>query len=131
MVVVDEFENLPSAEDRQLFAELIKQLSDRKVPVTLVFCGIGKSLDDLLLGHASSHRYLHEVQLPTPPLNHGQRWEIIDNAAAKLRLTVNSDSRLRIAQVSDGFPHYIHLICEKLFWLAYCMIDARFHKPLR
>lgn len=119
LVVVDEFENLPSAEDRQLFAELIKQLSDRKVQVTLVFCGIGKSLDDLLLGHASSHRYLHEVQLPTPPLNIGQRWEIIDTAAAKLGLTVNTDSRLRIAQVSDGFPHYVHLICEKLFWLAY------------
>lgn len=119
VVVVDEFENLPSAEDRQLFAELIKQLSDRKVQVTLVFCGIGKSLDDLLLGHASSHRYLHEVQLPTPPLNIGQRWEIIDTVATKLGLTVNADSRLRIAQVSDGFPHYVHLICEKLFWIAY------------
>jgi len=119
LVVVDEFENLPSDEDRQLFAELIKQLSDRKVQVTLVFCGIGKSLDDLLQGHASSHRYLHEVRLPTPPLNIGQRWEIIDTTAAKLGLTVNADSRLRIAQVSDGFPHYVHLICEKLFWLAY------------
>lgn len=119
LVVIDEFENLPSTQDRQLFAELIKQLSDRKVQVTLVFCGIGKSLDDLLLGHASAHRYLHEVQLPTPPLNVGQRWEIIDTAAAKLKLTVNPDSRLRIAQVSDGFPHYVHLICEKLFWLAY------------
>lgn len=119
LVVVDEFENLPSVEDRQLFAELIKQLSDRKVPVTLVFCGIGKSLDDLLLGHASSHRYIHEVKLPTPPLNVGQRWEIIDTAASKLGLSVNPDSRLRIAQVSDGFPHYVHLICEKLFWLAY------------
>ena len=119
LVVVDEFENLPSVEDRQLFAELIKQLSDRKVQVTLIFCGIGKSLDDLLLGHASSHRYLHEVQLPTPPLYFGQCWEIIDTAAEKLGLTVNADSRLRIAQVSDGFPHYVHLICEKLFWLAY------------
>lgn len=119
LVVVDEFENLPSVEDRQLFAELVKQLSDRKVQVTLVFCGIGKSLDDLLLGHASSHRYVHEVKLPTPPLNVGQRWEIIDTAAARLGLTVNEDSRLRIAQVSDGFPHYVHLICEKLFWLAY------------
>jgi energy-coupling factor transporter ATP-binding protein EcfA2 len=119
IVVIDEFENLPALEDRQLFAELIKQLSDRKVPVTLVFCGIGKSLDDLLHGHASSHRYLHEEKLPTPPLNFGQQWEIVDAAAARLGLSVNSDSRLRIAQVSDGFPHYVHLICEKLFWRAF------------
>jgi hypothetical protein len=119
IVVVDEFENLPTVEDRQLFAELIKQLSDRKVQVTLVFCGIGESLDDLLQGHGSSHRYLHEVKLPTPPLNFGQRWEILDTAASRLGLNVNEDSKLRIAQVSDGFPHYVHLICEKLFWLAF------------
>ncbi len=119
IVVIDEFENLPALEDRQLFAELIKQLSDRKVPVTLVFCGIGESLQDLLEGHGSSDRYLHEEKLPTPPLNFGQQWEIVDSAAAKLGLMVNSDSRLRIAQVSDGFPHYVHLICEKLFWRAF------------
>jgi uncharacterized protein len=119
IVVVDEFENLPTAEDRGLFAELIKQLSDRKVSVTMVFAGIGRSLDDLLEGHGSAHRYLHEVKLPTPPLNFGQSWEILDAAAEKLGLTVNADSRLRIAQVSDGFPHYVHLICEKLFWRAF------------
>jgi len=119
IVVIDEFENLPSLEDRQLFAELIKQLSDRKVPVTLVFCGIGESLEDLLQGHGSSDRYLHEEKLPTPPLNFGQQWEIVDAAATKLGLAVNIDSRLRIAQVSDGFPHYVHLICEKLFWRAF------------
>lgn len=119
VAVIDEFENLPSAEDRGLFAELIKQLSDRKVKITLVFCGIGASLEDLLQGHGSAQRYLHEVQLPTPPLNIGERWEIIDAAAEKLGVTVNQDSRLRIAQVSDGFPHYVHLICEKLFWIAF------------
>jgi Cdc6-like AAA superfamily ATPase len=124
IVVIDEFENLPALEDRQLFAELIKQLSDRKVSVTLVFCGIGKSLEDLLQGHGSSDRYLHEEKLPTPPLNFGQQWEIVDAAAAKLGLTVNSDSRLRIAQVSDGFPHYVHLICEKLFWRAFRADDV-------
>ena len=119
LVVIDEFENLPSSDDRALFAALAKQLSDRKIPVKLVFCGIGKSLTDLLQGHGSSDRYLHETQLPTPPLNFGGCWQIIDSAATALGLTLNDDSRLRIAQVSDGFPHYVHLICEKLFWLAF------------
>ena len=118
VVVIDEFENLPIAEDRKLFAELVKQLSDRRVPLTLIFCGIGASLDDLLHGHTSAHRYLQEVKLPTPPLTFGGCWEIVDTASSALGLTVNDDSRLRIAQVSDGFPHYVHLICEKLFWIA-------------
>ena len=119
VIVVDEFENLPSAEDRQLFAELIKQLSDRSVHVSLIFCGIGNSLDDLLQGHGSAHRYLEEVQLPSPPLTYSGRWAIIDDACQALDLTINDESRLRIAQVSDGFPHYVHLIAQKLFWAAF------------
>lgn len=119
VIVIDEFENLPSVEDRRLFAELIKQLSDRGVRVSLIFCGIGKSLDDLLQGHGSVHRYLEEVLLPSPPLTYSGRWSIIDSACNALGLTINTDSRLRIAQVSDGFPHYVHLIAQKLFWGAF------------
>lgn len=119
IIVIDEFENLPSPDDRKLFAELIKQLSDRNAHVSLIFCGIGKSLDDLLLGHASAHRYIEEIQLPSPPLTYSGRWEIIDSACRALGLTLDEDSRLRIAQVSDGFPHYVHLICQKLFWTAF------------
>ncbi len=119
VIVIDEFENLPSSEDRQQFAELIKQLSDRGVHVSLIFCGIGKSLDDLLQGHGSAHRYLEEVKLPSPPLTFSGRWAIIDGACQAIGLTINDDSRLRIAQVSDGFPHYVHLIAQKLFWAAF------------
>ena len=119
VIVIDEFENLPSVDDRRLFAELIKQLSDRGVRVSLIFCGIGKSLDDLLQGHSSAHRYLEEVQLPSPPLTYSGRWAIIDGACEALGLTIDADSRLRIAQVSDGFLHYVHLIAQKLFWAAF------------
>lgn len=34
-------------------------------------------------------------------------------------MTLNDDSRLRIAQVSDGFPHYVHLVGQKIFWGAF------------
>jgi hypothetical protein len=119
VIVIDEFENLPGTEDRHLFAELIKQLSDRGVPVSLIFCGIGESLDDLLQGHNSAHRYIEEVKLPSPPLSYSGRWAIIDSACQALGMTINADSRLRIAQVSDGFPHYVHLVAQKLFWRAF------------
>jgi len=119
IVVVDEFENLPTVDDRHLFAELIKQLSDRGVPVVLVFCGIGKSLDQLLQGHNSAHRYLEEISLPAPPLNFSGCWEIVDSACAALGIKIEQTPRLRIAQISDGFPHYVHLICQKLCWHAF------------
>lgn len=119
VIVIDEFEALPTIEDRHLFAELIKQISDRGVRVSIIFCGIGKSLDDLLQGHNSAHRYIEEVQLPSPPLTYTGRWAIVDSACKALGLTINQDSRLRIAQVSDGFPHYVHLITQKLLWGAF------------
>lgn len=124
VIVIDEFEHLPSSEDRRLFAELIKQLSDRGIRVALIFCGIGKSLDDLLQGHGSAHRYLEEVPLPSPPLSYTGRWEIIDGVSRAFGLTINDDSKLRIAQVSDGFPHYVHLLGQKLFWAAFRAPDV-------
>lgn len=124
VIVVDEFEALPTIGDRHLFAELIKQLSDRGAPVALIFCGIGKSLDDLLQGHNSAHRYIEEVQVPSPPLTFSGRWAIVDSACRALGLTIDDDSRLRIAQVSDGFPHYVHLIAQKLFWAAFRAPDV-------
>lgn len=119
IVVIDEFENLPTVEDRHMFAELIKQLSDRRVPVSIVFCGIGKGLDSLLQGHNSAHRYLEEISLPAPPLSFSGSWEIVDAACGALGLRIEDTPRLRIAQISDGFPHYVHLICQKLCWRAF------------
>ena len=119
IIVIDEFEALPTTEDRHLFAELVKQLSDRGVPVALIFCGIGRSLDDLLHGHNSAHRYIAEVALPVPPLTYSGRWSIVDTTCSAFGVSINDDSRLRIAQVSDGFPHYVHLIMHKLLWGAF------------
>ncbi|HTE15969.1 MAG TPA: ATP-binding protein [Burkholderiales bacterium] len=114
VVIVDEFDQLKASDDQQRFAEFIKQLGDQTVKIAFIFCGIGKSLDDLLAAHASSYRYLEGIELPR--LHWSGRWEIIDRSSAALELKINEDSRFRIAAISDGFPHYIHLICEKLYW---------------
>jgi energy-coupling factor transporter ATP-binding protein EcfA2 len=114
VIVVDEFDQLKDTTDQQQFAEFVKQLGDQTVKVAFIFCGIGKSLDGLLAAHASSYRYLEGILLPR--LHWSGRWEIIDRSSEALGITVNEDSRFRIAAISDGFPHYVHLICEKLYW---------------
>jgi hypothetical protein len=40
-------------------------------------------------------------------------------AADALDITVDETTKIRIARVSDGFPHFVHLVCEKLFWVVY------------
>jgi hypothetical protein len=119
IVVIDEFENLESAAERVLFSELVKQLSDRDVPVALIFCGVGRSIGDLLQAHLSAHRYLEGVRLPTPPLSFDGRDALVRMAAETLGVAIDDDVVLRISRVSDGFPHYVHLLCQKLFWLAH------------
>ena len=134
IVVVDEFENLASIDDRQLFSELIKQLSDRGAPLAFIFCGVGQSINELLEGHSSSHRYLEGVRLPTPPLSFEGRDALVRMAADGFGVEVDDDVLLRISRVSDGFPHYIHLLCQKMFWAAHRaeeaveVIDLRFYR---
>lgn len=116
VIIFDEFDALGSQEDREIFADFIKQVGDQKVPVKLFFTGIGRSLEDLLAAHHSCYRYLANVSLE--PLGWDGRLSIMDAAAEALDITVDQSSRYRIAAISDGFPHYVHLIAEKLFWAA-------------
>ena len=122
VVVIDEFDQLKNRDDQQHFAELIKQLGDQTVNLAIIFCGIGKSLDDLLASHGSSYRYLEGIELPR--LHVSGRWEIIDRSANALGLAINQDSRFRISAISDGFPHYVHLVCEKLYWHVFSLAET-------
>jgi hypothetical protein len=117
VAVVDEFERIQSANDRTLFADLIKQLGDQSIPVKLIFCGVGSSLEDLLDTHHSCYRYL--TALPLERLSISGRVEIIDNALTTFGITMDDSTRYRISTISDGFPHFVHLVCEKLFWQVY------------
>lgn len=114
VIIFDEFDDLASDDDRALFSDFIKQVGDQRIPIKLFFTGIGRALDELLASHHSCYRYLATVDLK--PLAWDGRLAIIDTAAAALRISVDSSTRFRIAAISDGFPHYVHLICEKLFW---------------
>jgi hypothetical protein len=117
LVVIDEFDQVVDPAEQLQFANMVKTVADRHIPVAIIFCGIGASLDDLFTAHQSAHRYFHTVPLERLPWT--PRLEIIDNPANTLGISVDDTTRYRIANVSDGFPHYVHLICEKLFWRVF------------
>lgn len=117
VVVIDEFDLLQDSDEQGKFAEYVKQIGDQDIPLKLIFCGIGESIDELFRAHSSTYRYFHTVKLDR--LAWEYRLEIINNAAAHLGIAIDDHTSLRIAKISDGFPHYIHLICEKLFWNVY------------
>lgn len=114
VVVIDEFDRIASDSERSRFADFIKQVGDQRLPIKFVFCGVADSLQKLLGAHGSCYRYLDGVELKNLPWE--ARFAIIDNAAKSLSVRVDDRPRMRIAAISDGFPHYIHRMCEQLFW---------------
>lgn len=115
--VVDEFDLIQSEDVQRDFANLVKQVSDKHINVCFIFCGIAESTDALMAAHASADRYFHAVNLGRLPWE--ARIEIIRSAAEALEITVDQNTAWRIAAISDGFPFYVHFICEKLFWAVY------------
>ena len=116
-VVLDEFDRIGMPSERHLFADLLKQLADKKVPITFMFTGVGRSLTELLGAHPSSIRQLETVELQK--LSWDSRWDIATRAAEAFGLTLDEQVKVRLAAVSDGYPYYVHLITEKMLWRAF------------
>ena len=100
-----------------LFGDFIKQVGDQDVGVKFIFCGVGESLEELMADHESAYRYFASVPLERLALN--PCMDIIEYAAEKVGLKISRDYLLRAAWISDGFPHFAHLMGEKMFWRVF------------
>lgn len=105
--VIDEFDRL-NAEARRSFADTIKGLSDHSVQGTLLLVGVADSVDQLLTEHQSVQRALAQVRMPrmsTPELS-----AVIEKGMEKLDMTMRPAAKARIVKLSQGLPHYVHLL---------------------
>jgi Cdc6-like AAA superfamily ATPase len=116
VVVIDEMERLPKQE-REKFAEVIKNLPEIDDRLKFIFCGIANTVNELLGSHPSAGRILETI--PLERLHHNYLWDIIKAVADKVGIAVKHETLVRISQISDGFPHYVHLIGESMFWSVY------------
>lgn len=114
VIIFDEFDQISDDNQRKICAEVIKAFSDGSVGVRFIFCGIGTSLEELIGVHLSTGRYFSPVKLDR--LTHDARWEIVQEAAKAVGVSISSSHQIRIGQISDGFPSYIHLMTEQILW---------------
>ena len=117
VVVIDEFDRISHKTKRRQFAEFLKKVSDTHCEARFIICGIATSLDRLIDEHMSVARNLASIKLKR--LSHDGRWHIINDAAEKLGVEFPKDMTIRIGQISDGFPHYVHLVGEKILWSVF------------
>jgi Cdc6-like AAA superfamily ATPase len=111
-VIFDEFDRLGGAtgKDRALFADTIKTLSDRVAPATVVLVGVADDVSELIREHRSVERAL--VQIRMPRMSRDELAEIARRGVESARMTIAKTSVSRITVLSQGLPHYTHLLTQ-------------------
>lgn len=105
--IIDEFDRLPT-DVRRAFADTIKALSDHAVHATVLLVGVADSIEDLIKEHASVERALVQVRMPR--MSSAEIRAIIGTGSQRLGLNVDASALRQIAKLSQGLPHYAHLL---------------------
>ena len=107
-IVIDELDRLSHQETTTLLADTIKTLSDHAVDVTILLVGVADSVDTLIAQHASVERALVQVRMPR--MSPIELAEIIKNGLSRAQMQIDSLAQNRIVTLSQGLPHYTHLL---------------------
>lgn len=109
LIVMDEFDRVPSNSDaRRLMADTIKLFSDTDVRSTLMIVGVAESISELITEHQSIARNI--AQIVVEPMTVDELSEIIQKGFKRAELDYEEDIDARIAHLSQGYPHYAHLL---------------------
>lgn len=108
LIVIDELDRLADKTVSSMLADTIKTLSDHAVDVTVLLVGVADTVDTLISEHQSVERALVQIRMPrmSPP----ELSEIIDKGLRSAEMTISNDARTEIVALSQGLPHYTHLL---------------------
>lgn len=109
VIVIDEFDRVPVDTDaRRLMADTIKLFSDTGVEATIIVVGVADSIGELIAEHQSIARNI--AQIPVEPMTTAELADIIRKGYDKVGFGYSAGLPDEIAQLSQGYPHYTHLL---------------------
>ncbi|MFF3858128.1 AAA family ATPase [Streptomyces sp. NPDC002209] len=108
VVILDEYDRIEDDDSLSLMADLIKSLSDHLVSTKLVIVGVADSIDQLFGEHQSIQRAVQEVRMPR--MSQPELADIVDTGLKAAEMGIEDVARQRISRLSEGFPHYVHLL---------------------
>lgn len=108
VIFIDEFDRLATTDDRLLFADTVKTLSDQLPDSTLVLVGVADDVAQLIAEHQSIERALVQIQMPR--MSRTELAEIVTAGVELARMTVARDAVEMITRLAQGLPHYAHLL---------------------
>jgi Cdc6-like AAA superfamily ATPase len=107
VIVFDEFDRAGDAVRKQM-ANVVKDLSDDSVNVTVIIVGVSDDIGGLLAEHASLRRCLEQV--PMPRMSNDEMKEIINRRLPRIGMRIETDALWKIIVLSRGLPSYVHLL---------------------
>jgi Cdc6-like AAA superfamily ATPase len=110
-VFVDEFDRVESPEVHRKMADTIKAFSDQGVRCTVVLVGVADDVGQLVAEHASIERALRQVHMPR--MSPEELGDVIDRGLGSLSMTIDPIAKKRIVALSQGLPHYTHLLAQE------------------
>lgn len=108
LVVLDELDRFEDNESLTLLADTIKTLSDTAAASTLVLVGVASSVDGLIGEHESIARAMVKIHMPR--MRREELQEILEKGCARAKLTARPDAVHKIVVLSQGLPHFTHLL---------------------
>ena len=108
ILVFDEFDRIQDVDTRRAMADTIKALCDHDVEGTIIIVGVGDSVDDIIAVHRAIERALDQIQMPR--MKRTEVFELLRKGALRLGMTITQQAQLRMALLSQGLPHYAHLL---------------------
>lgn len=113
IIVFDEVDRIADRKTATLMADTIKNLSDHAVNSTVILVGVADTVEALIGEHQSVERAL--VQIRMPRMTMPELEEIITKGATHAGMSITDDARRKIAALSQGLPHYVHLVSLNAF----------------
>ena len=108
VLIIDELDRLSDQSSNSYLADTIKTLSDHAVITTLVLVGVADSVDELIAEHQSVQRAL--VQVPMQRMSLAELLQILETGEQGSGITIHEDCKVWITRLSQGLPHYTHLL---------------------
>lgn len=108
LIVVDELDRLENDDALTLLADTIKTFSDNAVPSTMVLVGVAASIGDLIGEHESIIRNLAQIGMPR--MEPDELRGVLVKGCEHAGLEMQANAVERIVSLSEGLPHYTHLL---------------------
>ena len=108
LLILDEYDRVTDEDFRNKLAEMLKNLSDSSIAVTLLIVGVAENLDQLLGKHPSIQRALVPVHLPLMTDKEIER--LIHAGAENAGIAFAPDVVRRVADFARGLPYYAQLL---------------------